>query len=234
MSINLKNYAIILASGTGTRFGTKTPKQFIKICGKTILERTIEIFEINNNIDEIIIVITPEYRAKATKLINKKSYKKIQKILSGGITRKDSSFIGVSAIEEAEANVLIHDCARPFLSQKVLNKCINALKTNEAVDVAISCTDTILQIKDGIIQKIPERKNLMQSQTPQCFKLSTIKKAHTLSKNSSDFTDDCGLVIKHDLAKISIVEGENINIKITYPTDEIIAKSIIKTNKEFQ
>lgn len=231
MKNNLKNYAIILASGSGTRFGSNLPKQFIEICGKTILERAIEVFELNEFIDEIIVVITPEYKNQALDIINKNAYKKITKVLNGGKERKDSSYIGVSSIVEEEANVLIHDCARPFLGQNVLNKCIQALKEHRAVDVAVCSTDTILQVKNGFVESIPERKYLMRSQTPQCFRLSIIKKAHELSFGDASFTDDCGLVLKHNLAKIFIVEGEDINIKITYPHDELLAESIINSIK---
>lgn len=230
MSDKLKNYAIVLASGNGTRFGSTVPKQFIEICGRTILERTLDVFEQNDFIDEIVLVITPEYKNKALNI--SQNYNKISKILAGGKERKDSSYIGVSSIKDKEANVLIHDCARPFLSQRILNECIKALKNNDAVDVAIKTTDTILTVEDNIIKNIPERKNLMSSQTPQCFKLSLIKKAHELAKNDKNFTDDCGLVLKYNLAPIFIVEGESKNIKITNPIDEYFAKCIIEAQND--
>ena len=230
MSKILKNIAIVLASGNGTRFGSSIPKQFVEISGKTILERSLDVFELNDLIDEIILVITPEYNQKATFISN--NYRKITKILNGGKLRKDSSFIGISAVMESEANVLIHDCARPFLSQNVLNKCIEALNKYDAVDVAVKTTDTILEVKNGFITNIPERKNLMSSQTPQCFKLSLIKKAHELAQNDENFTDDCGLVLKYNLAPIFIVEGNSENIKITNPIDEYFAKAIIDAEKK--
>ena len=226
MTDKLKNYALILASGNGNRFGSSIPKQFVEICGRTILERTLDIFEQNKFIDEIILVITPEYKDRAVCI--SKNYNKISKILAGGKERKDSSYIGICSITDKEANVLIHDCARPFLSQRVLNNCIEALKMHEAVDVAIKTTDTILEIQNGVIKNIPERKDLMCSQTPQCFKLSIIKKAHELAKNDKNFTDDCGLILKYNLAPIFIVEGEAKNIKITNPIDEYFANSIIE------
>jgi len=224
MNVNLKNYAIILASGVGSRFGSGLPKQFLEINGRTILERSIDIFEKNDNIFEIILVITPEYREKALEILKKNDFKKLKKVLNGGDSRKDSSFIGVSSVNETEANVLIHDCARPFLSQDVLNGCISALKIHDAVDVAIPSSDTVLEVSNGIIKSIPDRKSLMRSQTPQCFRLSLIKKAHELSKDDNDFTDDCGLIMKYNLAEIFVVEGNLENIKITYPMDEILAK----------
>ena len=98
----IKNYGIILASGTGSRYGSDVPKQFIKIAGKTILEHTIEIFENASEIDEISVVITPEYRHVAENILLKNNYKKVTRLLNGGETRKDSSFIGINAISDKE------------------------------------------------------------------------------------------------------------------------------------
>ena len=94
----MKNYGIILASGSGVRFGSETPKQFIKIAGKTVLEHTIELFEKAQKIDEIIVVISPEYRYVFEDILLKNNYKKITKVLNGGATRKESSYIGISSI----------------------------------------------------------------------------------------------------------------------------------------
>ena len=91
----MKNYGIILASGTGNRYGGEIPKQFVKIAGKTVLEHTIDVFENSELIDEIIVIITPDYKHFAEELILKNSYKKVTKLLNGGDTRKDSSFIGI-------------------------------------------------------------------------------------------------------------------------------------------
>ena len=116
----MKNYGIILASGSGSRYSSDIPKQFIKIAGKTVLEHTIEIFEKSNNIDATILVITPDYRHIAENLLLKNNYKKVIKLLNGGATRKESSYIGITSINDDEANVIIHDCARPFCQKKLL------------------------------------------------------------------------------------------------------------------
>lgn len=224
----LKNYAIILASGSGNRYGSDIPKQFTEISGKTILERSIEVFEEANVVNEIIVVITPEYRDLAENILSKNNYKKIRHLLNGGSTRKDSSFIGINSIKEDDANVLIHDCARPFLTHKIITDCIEALKKYDAIGVAIPLTDTIIEVDNNLITKIPERSKLMQIQTPQGFKLSLIKKAHELSKNDQSFTDDCGLIIKHNLADVFVIQGDIENIKITYPNDILIANEILK------
>lgn len=223
----MKNYAVILASGTGSRFGSDIPKQFIKINDKTILEYSIEAFENADCIDEIVLVITPEYKNDAEKIVKNNGYKKLSKIVQGGKERKDSSFNGISAIDGAEANVLIHDCARPFVSQKIIANCVEALDKFDAVCCAVPSTDTVFEIENNIIKNIPERKSVMRAQTPQGFKLSVIKKAHELSKNDNNFTDDCGLVVRYNLCEVGIVLGSENNLKITYPNDLFIAQKIL-------
>ncbi len=224
----LKNYGIILASGTGSRYNSDIPKQFIKIAGKTVLEHTVEIFENSDKIDEIILVITPDYRHIAENILLRNNFKKITKLLNGGATRKDSSYIAISSIEDEEANVLIHDCARPFLTEQIIDDCVKALDKYSAVDVAIPSADTIIKVKDGIIDGIPDRASLMRGQTPQCFKLSLIKKAHEMSKGDNNFTDDCGLIVKYNLADVYVVAGSGENIKITYPEDIFMADRLFQ------
>lgn len=228
MNNDLKRYGVILASGVGSRYNSDIPKQFIKIAGKTVMEHTIEVFENSQYIDEIILVITPEYRHVAENILMKNNYKKVSKLLNGGATRKDSSYIAISSIDDTEADVLIHDCARPFLSERVIKDCIEALDKYQAIDVAIPSADTIIKVKEGIIDSIPNRSELRRGQTPQCFKLSLIKRAHELSKNDNNFTDDCGLVVKYDLADVFVVDGDGENIKITYPEDIFMADKLFQ------
>lgn len=223
----MKNYAIILASGSGTRCQNSLPKQFLKIGDKTILEHTLDIFETNSNIDGIVLVIPAQYRQIAIELMQ--NYKKIIKIIDGGKTRKESSYIGITSIKEDNCNVLIHDCARPLLTQEVLNDCIEALNNYDAIVTAVPSSDTVIEVENGEVKNIPDRAKLMRVQTPQCFKLSLIKKAHELSKDDNNFTDDCGLVLKSKLAKVHIIKGDINNIKITYPQDIKFAE-LLKSN----
>lgn len=224
----MKNIALILASGTGARCNLGFPKQFAKINNKTILEYTIDVFDSHNEINEILIVTSEENVDTVKKL--SQNYKKVSNVIKGGETRKDSSYNGINSITEAEANVLIHDGVRPLISKEIITNCIKELKTKQAVCVAIDSTDTIFQINDNnIITSIPKRKTLKRAQTPQCFKLSIIKKAHELANNDPDclVTDDCGLIMNYNLADIHIVEGSENNIKITYKEDLDFVKKIL-------
>ena len=223
----MKNIAIILASGNGERFGEKIPKQFYEYKGRTLLEYSIDAFEQNKNIDEIILVTNPKFRDLAEEILSKNSYKKIKKLLNGGITRVDSSRIGVFEAFE-NSNVLIHDAVRAFVTQDIINRNIEALNTYQAVGTAIETVDTIIQVdENNFITNIPARSSLKRVQTPQSFRADLIKKAHkmALEENNQNFTDDCGLILKYNLAPIHIVEGDEINLKITQKSDlEILEK----------
>ena len=217
----MKNTAVILASGTGERFGEKIPKQFYKINEKTILEYSLDAFEQNKNIDEIILVTNPDFRDLTEEILKKNNYKKITKLLNGGKTRVESSYIGTSQTDD-DSCVLIHDAVRAFVSQKIINDNIEALKKYDAVGTAIDSTDTIIESdNNGFIVNIPPRKSMKRVQTPQSFKAKIIKKAHLLALEDKDskFTDDCGLVLKYNLAPIFIVNGEELNINITSKND---------------
>lgn len=217
-----KTYAIILAAGSGKRFGNETPKQFIEIAGRSILERTLDIFEASKNIDAIILVIPEMHREQIASLLFNNTYTKIAQVVNGGSTRQESAYRGILAINEKDpaTNVMIHDVARPFVTESIIQNCIDALKNYDAVTTAIPSSDTLVEINSqNEITLIPERALMRRVQTPQAFKLPLIKKAHVLSKDDSNFTDDCGLILKHHLSKIFVVEGDEKNIKITHPQD---------------
>lgn len=219
------NYAIILASGTGSRVGGEIPKQFIKIKGKTILEYTIEAFEKNNNTDRIILVVHKDYLDFCKNF----NFKKLYKIVEGGKRRQDSSKIGVDLVEENDAKILIHDGARCFITNKIIDNCYEALNNYEAINTGIETTDTIVVVENNIMVNTLDRNKLISCQTPQGFKSSLIKKAHNLAiKNNIEVTDDVSLITKLNLGKVFIVKGDNKNIKITYPKDIDFAKENLK------
>lgn len=225
----MKNIAIILASGTGERFGEKIPKQFYKFEGKTILEHSIDAFENNKNIDEIILVTNPKFRDLAEEILKNNDYKKVTKLLNGGKTRVESSYVGTSEAPE-ESNVLIHDAVRAFVTQKIIDDNIEALKKYEAVGTAIDTVDTIIQVdENNVITAIPPRKFLKRVQTPQSFRANLIKKAHGMALKDEDanFTDDCGLILRYNLAPIHIVDGDELNVKITHKNDLNIIKNML-------
>ena len=228
--MNRRVYAVILASGKGERMNCGFPKQFAEIKGKTIIERSIEAFEKNENVDEIIVVSEPSTIEKIKEIVNKNNYKKVTKIVPGGAVRAESSSHGVGEVAVDDAKVLIHDAARPLVTQRIINDCITALDSCDAVHTAIKATDTIIEAENGVMKAATERSRMMQVQTPQGFRAGTIKKAHSLAKKDgfAGATDDCGIVFRYGLADIRIVEGDRTNIKITYPEDIAVAEMFVE------
>jgi 2-C-methyl-D-erythritol 4-phosphate cytidylyltransferase len=233
---DIKNVAIILAAGSGKRFGANLPKQYIRLGGKEIIVYTIEQFEKNELIDEICLVINLDYKKDIEKIIKKYNFKKVKKIISGGKERYESSYNAILEYEkEGNINIIFHDGVRPFVSQEIITDTIKALDKYNAVDVAIESSDTIIEVnKDCTIKNIPNRSQLRRGQTPQAFKLFTIKKAHTLArldKKKINFTDDCGIVLEYlKDEKIFVIKGEKKNIKITHKEDLLLAEKLLQLN----
>ncbi len=230
----MKNIAIILAGGKGSRFGRKLPKQFAKIAGKTILEHSLDAFQKCKSINEIVIVVHPDFTEKTANILLKNQYEKLTKILLGGKERIHSSLAAIKAFQneknDDEINLIFHDAVRPFVSQSILEMLISSLNSSKAVGVAIKATDTIVEVcKHNKLLGIPNRNQLRKMQTPQAFRLQTIKKAYEKAQLDPDFeaTDDCGVVFKYlPQEEIKIVEGSVENIKITYELDMFVAEKI--------
>ena len=233
----MANVAIILAGGSGSRFGGEMPKQFMCVGDKQIIEHSIEAFEHCERIDEICIVCKAEYVQHVEQIVNKSHYTKVKKILSGGKERYDSSLAAINAYTDDNTNLLLHDAVRPIVSERIINDCIDALGKYNAVDVAVKTTDTIIRVdENGCITDIPNRAYLRNVQTPQCFKRGTIRRAYEVALADPNFitTDDCGTV-RHYLPEepIYVVEGETTNIKLTYRED-LLLLDILLRNKNKQ
>lgn len=231
------NIAVILSAGSGSRFGSSIPKQFINLAGCNVIEYTITAFEQNENINEICVVADIIYHEKLLEIINSNNFKKVKRIIQGGKDRKSSSYNAIKEYQNfGDVSLIFHDAVRPFVSQRIINDTIEALKKYNAVDVAIPTADTIIQVNQTFqtIEAIPQRSKLQRGQTPQGFKLGLIQKAHELAlldNNEPIFTDDCGLVKQYiPDEKIFVVRGEEKNIKITYPEDLLFAEKLIQFN----
>ncbi|MCM1080036.1 MAG: 2-C-methyl-D-erythritol 4-phosphate cytidylyltransferase [Bacteroidales bacterium] len=217
------NIAVILAGGSGTRVGGDMPKQFLRVAGKMIIEHTIEAFHRNPRIDEIAIVSRKDYLEEVREMVAHNGYSKVRHVLCGGRERYHSSLAAISACRDDNDRLLLHDCVRPLVSQRIIDDCLDALDTYEAVDVAVPTTDTIIEIDSGgNIRRIPQRTMLRNVQTPQGFRCGTIRRAFELAVQDPDFmpTDDCSVVFRYlPGTPIFVVEGDPMNIKVTYRED---------------
>lgn len=227
----MSNIAIILASGTGSRFRSETPKQFLKLAGKTVLEHTLDVFELHPRIDAVIVVVAAENRLLTEQIIASAGYRKASKIITGGATRQASSASGIAAVADDAAKVLVHDAVRPLLDAATIDRCLDALDAFEAVDTGIPSPDTVIRIdgKDAIAE-IPDRAMLRLGQTPQAFRAGLLRRAHALAATDADLrvTDDCGLILHYGLGRVHVVAGDANNIKVTYPSDIYLADRLFQ------
>ncbi|KAF2081900.1 bifunctional cytidylyltransferase/SDR family oxidoreductase [Flavobacterium sharifuzzamanii] len=226
------NIAVILAGGIGIRLEKSLPKQFFKVAGKMIIEHAVDAFEKNEFIDEIAIVINNHYLFMIEDMIIKNEWKKVKRVLIGGEERYQSSLAAIKSYNEFnDSNLIFHDAARPLISQRIINDVIKALGNYKAVDVAINSADTIIEVENDIITAIPERIKMRRGQTPQGFKQEVIAKAYELALKDGNFkaTDDCGVVKKYlPHEDIYVVNGEEVNMKLTYPEDTYLLDKLFQ------
>jgi len=233
----MKNIAVILSGGVGARFGLSQPKQFAKLAGKAIIEYTIECFENSRDIDEIIVVSQSDYSDLIWDFSKKNGWKKLIKVVQGGHERFYSSYSALQSLAgyDGQCNILFHDAVRPLVNESIIQKCLHALNGFEAVDVVIPSADTLVEVHDdGCIANIPNRAIMRRGQTPQAFKLATIRQAYdkAMALGKVNFTCDCS-VLRSMLPEIRVitVDGHEHNIKITHPVDLFLAEKLLQEKR---
>lgn len=224
--IQVKTEAILPTAGSGTRMETDIPKPFLNLQSKPIFLHTLEVFDKNDLIEGIILVVAAELKERYEEIISAQSITTDLKIIEGGLTRKESVSRGLAQLDIDTDVVVVHDGARPLISQVILTEAINACKSQEAVIVAVPVTSTIkISSEDELTVKgTVSRDNLWEVQTPQVFKKEILVKAHAQGNN--DATDDSVLVEQLGV-KVGIVRGDYKNIKVTTQEDLTMAEGFL-------
>jgi 2-C-methyl-D-erythritol 4-phosphate cytidylyltransferase len=229
----LRNVAVVLAGGTGTRVGLSIPKQLIKVAGKPIIEHTLGVLQASPHIDEIFVLMAPGHLDAVHNILRPGGYDKVTRVLEGAETRNGTTQRALDALGDEECNVLFHDAVRPLLSERVIADCVEALQQYEAVDTAIPSADTIIQVDEtgATIDDVLRRSLLRRGQTPQGFRLSVIRRAYAAAEQDPHFeaTDDCTVVLRYaPEVPIAVVAGEDRNMKVTEPIDVYIADKLFQ------
>ncbi|MGX8689089.1 MAG: 2-C-methyl-D-erythritol 4-phosphate cytidylyltransferase [Bacteroidaceae bacterium] len=231
----METVGVILAAGSGSRTGLSTPKQFLPLGGKTVLEYSVQTFHNHPGIDQVVIVTATEFIDKVQGLVRANNWTKVTAVLAGGKERFDSSLAAVRHFADKPDTVLLfHDAARPLVSERIITDAIKAMESYDAVDVAIPTVDTIVQCdRDGThMTSIQDRSLLWRMQTPQGFRQKTIQEAYRIALQDEQFTatDDCGTVLRYlPAVKVGIVRGSERNIKLTYADDVSLLEFLLST-----
>jgi 2-C-methyl-D-erythritol 4-phosphate cytidylyltransferase len=231
----MRMVAVVLGGGIGQRVGAALPKQLLRLGGRTLVEYCVAAFEQAPGVDEILVVMAGGYVEQVTGMLAGGGFSKVTGVIAGGVARSDSTRVALTAIargggDPADCGVLLHDAARPLVDQRIIADCVAALAEHEAAGVAVPASDTIVITVNGVMHTMPRRETLWRCQTPQCFRLPVIARAHELAAADPDFapTDDCGVVLRYlPGVDVHIVPGSERNLKVTYPQDLAVAEALL-------
>ncbi len=226
-----KTAAIILAGGSGERFGREGGKQLVEILGKPILTRSVEVFDSVPDVGLIVIVCpeerTSEYLAKA---IDPFSFVTPIVMAPAGSIRQESAFSGLELVPEEFEFVMLHDGARPLVTKELIEHTISTIKGNFDADGALvghPSIDTLKVVENGVVVGTPDRSVFWNAQTPQIFRAGIYRRAHA-SALSDGFvgTDDSSLIERLG-GRVLMVEGKRDNIKLTVPEDYLLISAAV-------
>ena len=233
-------FAVILAGGTGSRMGsTDMPKQFLEIKGKPIINHTIEKFLPDPQFEKIIVLSPKAWIGHTDRIIRKHTGKSDKiAVIEGGSTRNETIMNAIKYIEKEyglddDTVIVTHDSVRPFVTHRIIKENIRAAQQYGACDTVIPATDTIVESDGAAITAIPDRRKMYQGQTPQSFKAKLLLDAYnSLSAEEKDILTDAAKILVMKGMEVKLVKGETFNIKITYPYDLKIARSLLDEETE--
>lgn len=221
--------AIVLAGGRGKRMGYAKSKQYIELNGRPILYYTLKRFIDNKNIDKIILVVSEDELEYCKEEVLNKYELNVDAIAFGGKERQDSVYNGLLKAEGSEI-VLIHDGARPFVSERIIDEGIKYAKIYGASAPGVMPKDTIkVKNDEGVSIETPDRNSLVAVQTPQIFSYDMILDCHKKVKENKQIVTDDTMVVETFGNSVYLYEGDYTNIKITTPEDLILAQYLVKS-----
>ncbi|HKY21772.1 MAG TPA: 2-C-methyl-D-erythritol 4-phosphate cytidylyltransferase [Vicinamibacterales bacterium] len=220
--------AIIAAAGRGTRLGAATPKQLVTLGDRTILQRSIDIVDGHEEIDEIIVALPPELAASQPPLV---SAKKPVRIVDGGARRQDSVANAFAQISSLAGVIVIHDAARPFASADLFSRVIEAAAKGGAAIAALQASDTVKEATAApgvcVVTRTLARDSIYLAQTPQAFTRDVLEDALELGRKTPDTATDEAALAEQAGHPVRVVDGEATNIKITTPQDLEVSKALL-------
>ena len=229
----LRTVAVVLAGGTGTRIGRPVPKQLLLLAGRPVIEHSIAVFQRSPAIDDIVVVMTAGHQDAVRALVAAGGYDKVRHLVPGGATRSDSTVAALAVLGESEADVLVHDAARPLVTEQIVAAHVAALAEHTAVTTAIPSSDTVIEVDPtgGRMVETLVRSRLRRLQTPQSFRLSTLRTAYAAAALDPGFTatDDATVVLRYAPGvPVAVVPGSEENLKITEPADLDLAEELLR------
>lgn len=227
---------IVVAAGKGKRMERTYNKQYISLEGKPILAHTLMQFEKHGEIDGVIVVVgRGEVNFCKEHIIEKYNLQKVKRVVEGGKERYHSVSNGLKELGVETEVVMIHDGARPFVTEAIINKSIDAARIHGSAIVGVPVKDTIKTVdKDGFVKDTLKRDTLWSIQTPQTFKKDLIIQAHQKRKRENLSVTDDAMLVEALGMKVKMVLGSYENMKITTPEDLEVGQAIVKKRRKIE
>jgi 2-C-methyl-D-erythritol 4-phosphate cytidylyltransferase/2-C-methyl-D-erythritol 2,4-cyclodiphosphate synthase len=225
--------AIIVAGGGGKRMGADIPKQFLALCGRPILDRTLSAFTASPQVDGVVLALPPVLPGEVKEAY--RSVKKVLAVVDGGAERQDSVSNALAAVPAEAEIILVHDAVRPFVSEGLLERCVERAREHGAVVPVVPVRDTVKEWNSAEKSLCTrDRSGLMLAQTPQGYRAGILRAAYGKAREEGrQGTDDASLVEGTGVPVIP-VPGEEANIKITNPEDLRMAEGFLREQADFR
>ncbi|MFC5559544.1 2-C-methyl-D-erythritol 4-phosphate cytidylyltransferase [Ureibacillus thermophilus] len=225
------DYEVVLpAAGSGKRMGAGTNKLFLSLADKPILIHTLEVFEKDSKCTGIYLAVKPEEREYIQRLLNEYNITKVKGLPNGGKERQHSVHACLKVMKDVDI-VLVHDAARPFILQSVIDRLVETAYEKGAAIAGVRAKDTMKKVREGIIVETVEREDLWAIQTPQAFRFELLRQAEDLAEKVGFLGTDEAMLVERLGHEIHIVESSYENIKITTKEDLIFGEAILKNRQ---
>ena len=221
---------ILAAAGKGTRLGFEDAKPFVKMAGRPLLTHSLALFEEIPEINSIILVVSADKVREAKVLVSGNGFKKVAQIIPGGAVRQESVSKGLAVLLPETTVVLVHDAARPLVSKKKVVELIAAGRKMATIP-ALPVSDTLKEVKEGLVIRTVDRSRFYAVQTPQSFPRKVICAAYRKAKESALLGTDDACIVESAGFPVQVIPGEQTNIKITYPEDLVIAEALLRKRR---
>lgn len=222
---------VIPAAGRGKRMKADRNKLLLPLCSRPVIAHTLEVFQKDPNCQGIILVVQPEEEAIFSALLHEYQLTKVTGFALGGEERQYSVYNGVKKLRQADI-VLVHDGARPFITDSIIHQLADTANETGAAIAAVRVKDTIKRDVDGLVAETVERSSLWSVQTPQAFRVSVLLEAFQKAEADGFLGTDESSLVERINWPIQIVEGSYDNIKLTTPEDLYFAEAIINKRKD--
>jgi 2-C-methyl-D-erythritol 4-phosphate cytidylyltransferase len=212
-------WAVVAAAGDGRRLGHERPKAFVKLGGRPLLAHAIELFEAHPRVERMVVVVPEGWEEPTALLADELAAGKVAASVAGGASRSLSVAAGLAEVAESASTVLVHDAARPFASEELVDRVLDALADADGAVPGLPVADTVKRVRDAAVVETLDRAELRAVQTPQAFRAEALRRAYAGPPETLADATDCAQLVERTGGRVVVVDGEPANAKITGPDD---------------